>query len=653
MLATESPFPQFFDTDGDPLDAGYLYFGVAGQNPETSPITVHWDAAGTQPAAQPIRTLGGYPARNGSPANVFASGDYSLTVRSKAGAIVYHAPNSADYSNAATLQAQIAAITSSVTAPADPAKGAGYIPLDQGIAYAAGTLGDHARHGEWLATDYPWLCDPTGVADSSTARDAFLAACAAAKKIAKFPAGTYKFNTPISVVKPNVVRIRGETSLYANGYGTTFTFPTVTDAAVIVGVADGNPDVTGATQDFLLSDVTLVSSNNADTAVRITNTTQARLERVRTRGFDGKIFDCAGGNVMLTIRECEPFGTKTPGCVGIHLGDYQFGHFVVDIAANHIGSAGYGIRFGGGRAVHVHRNTIEQLSAGIFKMDGATDLSDLTIDGHNYIEACDGLAFDWTGYSGTLYKIAVRDNEFWPSASANYGFGNVPRNRIGVADIGGNLIPDSAWNTKFALGLPYVWTSTAVFDATTTASADQVTGREYEDALAYALRPNDMLKLAGDMTELASNAPFGWTNLSAAPWQILSDPVFGRYCCYSPAAAEYDKCQKVIALTPVNRTRYFALAVTYKGWGALRVDGNLIWDSGAATSDVKTIVTRWSIAANAASMTLKFGTNTANLLVLAEVRLYEIGVGDYFEPGQLNNALDKAVKRCLKRGEYV
>ena len=76
MLATQPPFPQYFDTDGSPLDGGRLYFGQVNQNPEIAPITVYWDAAGTQPAAQPIETLNGYTYRNGTPAQVYADTDY-------------------------------------------------------------------------------------------------------------------------------------------------------------------------------------------------------------------------------------------------------------------------------------------------------------------------------------------------------------------------------------------------------------------------------------------------------------------------------------------------------------------------------------------------------------------------------------------------
>lgn len=116
MLATENPFPQYFDTDGSPLDNGMLYFGAANQNPETSPITVYWDSAGTQPAAQPIKTLNGYTIRNGTPALVFVGSNYSLLVRDSRGRVIYFAKDSAEFSNDQYLQDQINASSGNIAA---------------------------------------------------------------------------------------------------------------------------------------------------------------------------------------------------------------------------------------------------------------------------------------------------------------------------------------------------------------------------------------------------------------------------------------------------------------------------------------------------------------------------------------------------------
>jgi len=44
------PFPIFNDTNGVPLQSGYVYVGVAGMNAEANPIPVFWDKALTIPA---------------------------------------------------------------------------------------------------------------------------------------------------------------------------------------------------------------------------------------------------------------------------------------------------------------------------------------------------------------------------------------------------------------------------------------------------------------------------------------------------------------------------------------------------------------------------------------------------------------------------
>ena len=96
LIATQPLHQQYQDLSGEPLESGYLYFGTENLNPETSPITVYWDAAQTQPAAQPIRTSGGYPVRNGKIANIYAAANYSLTVKNKNDQLVYSERTSAN-----------------------------------------------------------------------------------------------------------------------------------------------------------------------------------------------------------------------------------------------------------------------------------------------------------------------------------------------------------------------------------------------------------------------------------------------------------------------------------------------------------------------------------------------------------------------------
>ena len=141
MLATEAPFPQYFDVDGSPLDGGYLYFGAANQNPQTNPVTVYWDAAGTQPAAQPIRTVNGFASRSGSAAVVYVPSDYSLTVRDKVGRLLPSAPSSATIANSAAILAAQNAYIAAVADTTDATKNAGLMGFNFQLNYAVSTIG--------------------------------------------------------------------------------------------------------------------------------------------------------------------------------------------------------------------------------------------------------------------------------------------------------------------------------------------------------------------------------------------------------------------------------------------------------------------------------------------------------------------------------
>lgn len=84
------PYPLFNDIDGRALNAGYVYIGEAGKNPEVYPIPVFWDEALTVPAEQPIRTRNGFFAKNGQAGKVYVSNsECSITVKNRKHYIVY------------------------------------------------------------------------------------------------------------------------------------------------------------------------------------------------------------------------------------------------------------------------------------------------------------------------------------------------------------------------------------------------------------------------------------------------------------------------------------------------------------------------------------------------------------------------------------
>jgi len=95
-LSIQPTFPIFTDIDGQPLENGYIWIGTENLDPQTNPINVYWDAALTIAATQPIRTLGGYPSRSGSPARMYVNSDYSIRVQNRNGSTVYSAPEATE-----------------------------------------------------------------------------------------------------------------------------------------------------------------------------------------------------------------------------------------------------------------------------------------------------------------------------------------------------------------------------------------------------------------------------------------------------------------------------------------------------------------------------------------------------------------------------
>lgn len=161
MLATEPPFALYFDKDGDPLDNGRIYFGLPNQNPETSPITVFWDFAGTQPADQPLRTLNGYIVRHGTPSQVFVDGDYSVSVRDRRGRLLVYAPTSVDYN----VALQVNLLRADLRSSSGPALGAGMNGFDWTQPYPVDTTGGALRQSENIRKFGNFVGD--GVADDS------------------------------------------------------------------------------------------------------------------------------------------------------------------------------------------------------------------------------------------------------------------------------------------------------------------------------------------------------------------------------------------------------------------------------------------------------------------------------------------------------
>lgn len=87
------PFEFFTDASGKELESGYIYIGTPNLNAKTNQKAVYYDKDLTQPVAQPIRTVGGYPARGNKAAKLFISGDYSILVEDKNQNLIFSSPS--------------------------------------------------------------------------------------------------------------------------------------------------------------------------------------------------------------------------------------------------------------------------------------------------------------------------------------------------------------------------------------------------------------------------------------------------------------------------------------------------------------------------------------------------------------------------------
>lgn len=256
-LATTAPFPQYFDKDGDPLDEGKLYFGQPGQNPLIAPITVYWDAAATIPAAQPVKTINGYTARAGTPALLYTNGDYSLLVKNRRGEQIYFAETSANFSNDASLQAQINAFIASLAASSG-ASLIGFLQLGTGAVARTvlSKLRDIVNPKDYGATN-------DGIADDGVKLQAAINYCQD-NNIALELTGTYLTSIDLVVTKPFLIIAKNAKIISSKAAGVASSilyYDGTTAAGLIIGAKlMGNLDLEFATRDWTVERNTFKAS---------------------------------------------------------------------------------------------------------------------------------------------------------------------------------------------------------------------------------------------------------------------------------------------------------------------------------------------------------------------------------------------------------
>lgn len=133
-FALSAPLPYYLGRDGKLLNGGKLTFGEADKDPDTHPTTVYWDENLSLVAQQPVMTWNGMAVRDGTPAQLFSSGDVSVRVRDSANRQVLFAPSH--------LAANVAM---QLVGSADPEAGAGLIDFSVAVPYRPGSLGAAVR----------------------------------------------------------------------------------------------------------------------------------------------------------------------------------------------------------------------------------------------------------------------------------------------------------------------------------------------------------------------------------------------------------------------------------------------------------------------------------------------------------------------------
>jgi hypothetical protein len=209
-MSVEVPYPVFTDRDGEPLENGYVWVGVANQNPQTNPIQVYFDRNMTQPAAQPLRTIAGYISNAGTPAQIFVNAfNYSILTQDKNGTQIYNFPDGTGISAVVPassvsftgFKGQIGAISDIATN-----NGSDWIGFLQSGSNAV------ARSNQDKLRDSVSVKDFGAVGDGITDDTAAFNAAMLAGRFIYIPPGTYVLDN---------LRMRSGRTLMGSGYETT------------------------------------------------------------------------------------------------------------------------------------------------------------------------------------------------------------------------------------------------------------------------------------------------------------------------------------------------------------------------------------------------------------------------------------------------
>lgn len=193
-LSIQVPYPVFYDRDGQPIDNGNIYIGVANLDPITNPLQVYYDEALTLTASQPLVTSNGYVYRNGTPTQIYVNAtDFSITVNDNQNLFVYSFPEATGL-GAGASSVSFTGFKGQVGTVADLADsdGSDWIGFLQAGASAVAISGQDKMRQTVTPQDFGAVAN--GVTNDT---DAFIAADARGGTL-RVPSGNYVINGSIT-----------------------------------------------------------------------------------------------------------------------------------------------------------------------------------------------------------------------------------------------------------------------------------------------------------------------------------------------------------------------------------------------------------------------------------------------------------------------
>jgi hypothetical protein len=286
-LSIQPTYPIFTDIDGQPLEDGYIWIGTANLDPQTNPINVYWDAALTLLAAQPIRTLAGYPVNSGTPARLYVNGsNYSIRVMNKNGSTVYSSPTATErYSGALISFTGFKGQVGTIQDLADD-DGSDWIGFEQAGSSVVARSAQDKMLDIVSVKDFGAVGDNT--ADDTAAIQAAIDSVAGQIGI-YFPDGDYKITSKILVNKDRVM-------FCGNGNSSRINFVPTADG--ICFELDKGPGAVFSVVQCTLKDIAFYSTDTtySKTALRLVDVSELIVDNVQTisphwrGGASGSIF---------------------------------------------------------------------------------------------------------------------------------------------------------------------------------------------------------------------------------------------------------------------------------------------------------------------------------------------------------------------------